>query len=44
VGFDSDELIRLWDTPPPADDGPFRALYADPVTINGRPSAPAPGG
>ncbi len=45
MGFDVERLLRLWTDPLPVDDGAaaaaFRQLYADPVTVNGTPMAPA---
>jgi predicted ester cyclase len=45
TGFDVERLLRLWTEPLPADDDAaaeaFRALYTDPVTINGAPVAVA---
>ena len=35
MGFDIDQLIRLWNDPRPAGEAAFRAVYADPVTVNG---------
>jgi predicted ester cyclase len=39
VPFDVQRLLRLWTDPLPEDDGAaaaaFRALYSDPVTVNG---------
>jgi ketosteroid isomerase-like protein len=41
AAFDVERLLRLWTEPLPADDDAaaeaFRALYTDPVTINGTP-------
>jgi uncharacterized protein YndB with AHSA1/START domain len=41
VPFDVERLLRLWTDPLPEDDvaaaDAFRALYADPVTVNGAP-------
>jgi hypothetical protein len=45
VGFDTNQLIQLWNGPIPDGDAAvpaFRAVYADPVTINGRPVAAVP--
>ena len=39
MSFDTDRLLRLWDGPLPAADdaavAEFRAVYTDPVTVNG---------
>ena len=39
MSFDTDQLLRLWNGPLPADDdgalAAFRAVYTDPVTVNG---------
>jgi hypothetical protein len=39
VGFDIDRLVRLWNGPlPPGDEAAladFRAVYTDPITLNG---------
>ncbi|MGY1784402.1 ester cyclase [Geodermatophilus sp. SYSU D00698] len=42
--FDVDRLLRLWTDPlpgGPAAEEAFRAVYTDPVTVNGRPLAAA---
>ena len=43
--FDVERLLQLWTDPLPVDDSAaaaaFRQLYADPVTVNGTPMAPA---
>ncbi|MGY1731692.1 ester cyclase [Geodermatophilus sp. SYSU D01045] len=40
MAFDVDRLLRLWTEPlpgGPAAEEAFRAVYTDPVTVNGRP-------